>query len=294
MKYNSFTIQNYRAIKEPLIVDINKQTLVPIIGVNECGKTTILQAIFSFDHFNDDLNKGDQLKNTLNLYKTSSKIKPTITAEIEASWDELNNILSYFIQEENESNENEVDNKKIIAESYIKLKDKYLGKICISRNLENELYSYSIEDKIFNDKKFNNLFAQEIVRNLPYILYFDDFRDSIPEKIEIKKEEGKIKGWLSIIEQIFKKTDDNYSVFELTNINDNQRKSIISDVTKCLNNTLTKKWAEFHLDESDALTISLNYLSNNSENEKAEYIEFNVIEKIKENGVTKERYYVAK
>lgn len=53
MKYLSFTITNYRGISEPLTIDLQKSSLVPLIGINECGKTTILQAIYCFDYIND-------------------------------------------------------------------------------------------------------------------------------------------------------------------------------------------------------------------------------------------------
>ena len=53
MKYNKFTIRNYRAIEGPMEINIKKNKLVPLIGTNESGKTTILQAIFAFDYAND-------------------------------------------------------------------------------------------------------------------------------------------------------------------------------------------------------------------------------------------------
>jgi predicted ATP-dependent endonuclease of OLD family len=68
MRYLTFTIKNYRAITGPLEIDVNKKTLIPIIGINESGKTTILQAIFSFDYYNDEFNQeGRHLKDTTNL-----------------------------------------------------------------------------------------------------------------------------------------------------------------------------------------------------------------------------------
>ena len=52
MRYKSFTIENYRAIKDKVIIDLEKR-VIPLVGINECGKTTILQAIFCFDYGND-------------------------------------------------------------------------------------------------------------------------------------------------------------------------------------------------------------------------------------------------
>lgn len=53
MKYIKFIIKNYRAITNPIEIDIKKNKLVPLIGTNESGKTTILQAIYAFDYAND-------------------------------------------------------------------------------------------------------------------------------------------------------------------------------------------------------------------------------------------------
>jgi predicted ATP-dependent endonuclease of OLD family len=47
MNVKHFSIKNYRAIKE---IDISlRYSLIPIIGINESGKTSILQAILAFD-----------------------------------------------------------------------------------------------------------------------------------------------------------------------------------------------------------------------------------------------------
>src|SRR4051812_23224109 len=81
MEYKRFWISNYRAISGPLEIDVTRTPLTPIIGVNECGKTTILSGIFAFDSFNDGLNEGRHLKDTHNLYRTD-KTTPTISAEI--------------------------------------------------------------------------------------------------------------------------------------------------------------------------------------------------------------------
>ena len=68
MKYKSFSISNYRAIKAPLTIDLSKR-IVPLVGVNECGKTTILQAIFCFD----ENNVRKTVENTYKIYTTYMK-----------------------------------------------------------------------------------------------------------------------------------------------------------------------------------------------------------------------------
>ena len=135
MQYSKFTIKNYRAIKGPLKIDL-KNKIVPLVGINECGKTTILQAIFAFDIANDNLNKSKQIQNIGNLYALEDD-----TCEIEASIniykEELINIIENLItynknskikneakQEELEQTSQEwkkfdIQNQKIIQENDI-------------------------------------------------------------------------------------------------------------------------------------------------------------------------------
>lgn len=98
MYIKKFYIKNYRAITKELEIEIEKQSLIPIIGVNECGKTTILNAIFAFDFSNDSLNeKGKHLQDIKNLYSTQSG-DSIISALIAISKDEINNFIKERIK----------------------------------------------------------------------------------------------------------------------------------------------------------------------------------------------------
>ena len=102
--------------------------------------------------------------------------------------------------------------------------------------------------------------AREIISMLPYILYFDDFRDKIPERIEIPASLAQSQSsWLDIIEQLFKQTDKSFSVFDLPSLEERQRRTVLSKVERKLNETLTKEWQTFKLDERDALKISIGF-----------------------------------
>lgn len=246
MKYLSFTIKKYRAIENDLVVNLEKNKLLPIIGINECGKTTILHAIFSFDFYNDSFNDViHHLDDVKNLYKPGQKEDPKIEALVQLDWNDFLEILNS-------------DNIKSLAgvSSYKRKKTQFKDRIIISRNLNTKLYD--IESDIFSEKNTNNLIAKEIIRQLPYILFFDDFRDSFPDQIEIKDEE-KGKGWLAIIERLFKKTDENFSVFALKDVEERERNSIKSQVQKKLNQTLTEEWKNFNLNDGKALKINIDY-----------------------------------
>ncbi len=264
MKYKKFIIKNYRAITNPIEINLDKSSLIPIIGINESGKTTILQAIFAFDKFNDNLNNASHLKDTNNLYSTEKKAS-MITAIIEIKQEEFLSIINSMIKDKQYS---------VYKFNLNKYKDFKISNntLSITRNLHTT--AYIINEEEFKDRKLNNIICSLIIEKMPYIFYFDDFRDSIEDTIHIKKlQDGTLPGWLSILEELFKQTSKDYSVFKLKDYEPRQRKSILSKVQKKLNKTLTKEWQNFRLDESDALKIDINYGNGNNEHIKLEVVE---------------------
>lgn len=184
MEYSSFVIRNYRAIKGPLRVNLKDKRLIPIVGINECGKTTILQAIYCFDYTNDNEYKGRHLDNIKNLYETVHE-EATIEAEILCSKDELDrliedviiNINKKFILKDNGQAFKRIDKNDFLNKSR-NLKD---DKFKITRNLNTKIYSI---DYLKNeDIEIQNAVSKYIIeRELPFILYNDDFTDR-PESI---------------------------------------------------------------------------------------------------------------
>ncbi len=254
MHYKSFTIRNYRAIVGPLEIDAEGSPLTPIIGVNESGKTTILQALFAFDYYNDDLNdNGRHLKDTVNLYGTSSP-DATVSAKIGISKSELKTAFLNVAHDAgvtgvSKSEAQEFARKRSLPEVVI-----------ITRNIPKD--KYNIGPGYFGSDKLQQALAEDLISNLPYILYFDDFRDKVQERIEIPtSSDDKSSGWLAILEQLFKQTDKTFSVYKLAKMDERQRKTVLAQVRKKLNETLTRQWHEFKLDESEALTISIDFRS---------------------------------
>jgi len=248
MKYLEFTIHKYKAIDKDLTVKLEKNRLTPIIGINECGKTTILHAIFAFDFYNDVFNeKIHHLDDVKNLYKPGQKQKAEISAKIQISWNEFLEVLK----------QEDIKTLDGIA-AYKRKKENFHDEIIIARDLINK--EYDIKSDLFQKKNTNNEIAKAIIRQLPYILYFDDFRDSFPDKIEIEQnEKDNPKGWLAIIDRLFEKTNEDFSIFSLSEMDERERNSIISQVQKKLNDTLTEEWKKFSLDEKKALKISISF-----------------------------------
>lgn len=255
MHFKKFIIKRYKAIEDNIIIDLQKNSLIPIIGINECGKTTILNAIFAFDHTNDIYNSTiKQLTDVHNLYGTTQE-PAIIAAEIHITLEELkSNYLNYHKKIVGK------DNKEYKAPNYrLPKNNDFKDSIIITRTLSAGKSSYSIEPKyLLKDITDENGFCEELILRLPYILYFDDFRDSFPDKLEIKRSSNG-NAWLDIIEILFKKTDESYSIYKLSEVEKRMRSNILLDVEKKLNKALTKEWVNFRLDDRDALEIKIEF-----------------------------------
>ncbi len=268
MRYLRFTISNYRAITGPLVIDLSKRSLIPIIGINESGKTTVLHALFAFDFYNDDLNEdGRHLRDTANLYRTSPPT-PTVAATILCTKRDLFKAFT------------EVDRVKESAKSTTaiwrkkrQLPDNY--EIEIVRNLKSREYNITVPPFVIPTSLHDTL-ARAILAQLPYILFFDDFRDRVDERIEIPSAEPTtLSGWLAIMEQLFHQADSSLSVFQLGDMEVRQRKSTLAKVQRYLNNTLTKEWQNFRLDDRDALEIGLEFIQESDRS----YLKLEVVER---------------
>lgn len=254
MRYLSFSVDNYRGISSPVTISLKKQSLYPVIGINESGKTTILHAVFAFDYFNDKLNdNGRHLKDVGSLYEVPPK-PPLVTAVVACT---VSDLLKALISCGITQSISKRHVSKHVKENEIELK--------ITRTLSTMKpmgMRYSVDGFKLPKGATENDFARAVIRSLPYILFFDDFRDSIEDRIRIDAEQQPSpSGWLAIIEQLFKKTDEDFSVFQLHLLEERQQKSVLAKVSRHLNETLTREWQNFRLDDRNALQILVQYTS---------------------------------
>lgn len=236
MEYIKFEIIQYKGIKGPLSIDISKNRLIPLVGINECGKTTILKAIFCFDYINDKAYGGTHLERLENLYSSETGEQPRVLAVIKTNKKEF---LSFI-----DKIKDDTTKIKVSEETYQKIQElESFEKIKISRDLISKSYSIDILDFVNPDAQ--STICKEILRSqLPYILYNDDFNDRPASNISID-EENKTE-WLEIYERVFEDAGHNlYDVLEEGN--EEKRATIIDNVVLKLNNNLTKTWNKFKL-----------------------------------------------
>lgn len=309
MEYNKFVIKNYRAIKGPLEIDL-KNKIVPLVGINECGKTTILQAIFAFDFANDELNYGKQVQDISNLYALEDDICE-IRAIVDISKEELKDIINTLIKKnENQIltnrgrqetlekdtedwNKIEKQNKRIedINGIYSSLLTKIDEKIeedmlqvDLIRTLTEEENRYRLSNKILNRvPDYENVeedLGIELIKKLPPILYSDDFNDRPPEEV-VLTQEGNSSEWEKIYSRVFNDAlkKDDYSIYSLYEINSRRRKSTLSEVSKYLSDNLTDAWSRFS-SEKKKITISFDIEEVIENESKKRLLRINIIENI--------------
>ena len=307
MRYKKFIIHNYRGISTKTEINISKESLIPIIGKNESGKTTFLEAIFTFDFYNDDEHNGRHISNIENFYSTEEQdiiIEAIIEIDEEYNWESIfSEKLQHYKQEYEDNFGEEEDELNFLELTLDKHEDLKLGNweylkiyqmlskesgtqtLSISRNLKTKEYNCSSFVGI--DNIINNEICKEIIRFLPYMLYFDDFRDRLPEKMyitdDIKSEFYSI--WIKYFDELFKQTN-NYSIYKLPGFNDRIRKSIIKEVEKELNHKLIKEWSNYQFEKTEEIEVLLEYVD-----EEVPYLKFGIEEKIIVNSKIKERYF---
>lgn len=261
MRYEGFIIENYRAIVKQLEISLHEHSLVPLVGINECGKTTVLEALFCFDFINDKEYESRHLVDIKNLYQTKEGT-PSVTAKIKITNKQLQDFITDYNQTIEESSIKEDDSLEFALEEEFEellIDAKELasnGIIQIKRDIDSLHYSMPLVKNV--SQKTQHYFAHKIVSRAPYMLYNDDFTDRPPSKIEIPEEKSqKISGWLAIYERVFRTTSSDYSLFSLTKEKDiRRRKSILADVTDHLNRSLSNSWKTFSLD-SKTTAVSL-------------------------------------
>lgn len=304
MKYRKFKIKGYKGISDLTELSLVNESLIPIIGKNESGKTTFLEAINSFDFSNDKDNNGRHLANVENLYQTE-EMPVIVAAEVELHEDEfiepifekyINILKTEFLAkypqatfdiESIKLEEGDYSNTGFIR-AYFDLKKIVLEKrpLEIERDLRTKKYRIPSLDDL--DSAIEEELATSIVRGLPYILYFDDFRDRVPEKILISKDEksAAYSPWIEFIDELFKQTKKGYSVFSLPGKQDSLRRSIINEVQKHLNSVLAEEWAKYQFERRESIELRMDYLDSDGG-----YICFKIVEKIEIDGVEMERFF---
>ncbi|MEK7624153.1 MAG: AAA family ATPase [Patescibacteria group bacterium] len=264
MKYLKFTIKKFKGIQD-LEIDLSRYpngSIFPLVGLNESGKTTILEAINFFQNFTEFKNEE--------LFNFMPKAKAT-------NFSEKIEISAYISleTEESQSISKKIKEKFAYIESDIKnilITRKWVFKNAKFENKDNDVWLFNEKDifvKKRSDGNFKNLHNEdnalwleviaEIKKDLPKILYFQNFLFDFPEWIYLenidsllnKNEEDKkvLTEYKNIIDDILKYTNSKNSVNDfLVKLKSQSPEdisasnSIIAQIETILNSKIIDKW----------------------------------------------------
>lgn len=271
MKYKRFIIHRYKGIKKDVVVDLDTgEQLLALIGLNECGKSSILKAMLAFDYENDKRYEQEKhLKDLVNYYQTELPAELKVSAEIRLENDEnfktelfsLIKSYNYFDEfgvikptQTNENGETIVLDVDENSESFVKQYNSFLSKDVIITRVYNENnpseYIYSIEHEKLN--ALSNEFAQHlcklIIKYLPICNYLHS-RTDIEEEIEVT-ESNKNNYWNVIFNNLFIQSINKTLLEVINEPNRNIRNQNLNVIKFYLSNQFSNAWKELGRDEN--------------------------------------------
>ncbi|MCK5176653.1 MAG: AAA family ATPase, partial [Candidatus Aenigmarchaeota archaeon] len=277
MKYTKFEIKNFKGI-DNIVLDLIKQPsgkIFPLVGLNESGKTTILEAI---NLFQNDItpSKRHELIHKRDKGHFTGFIEIKATLELEYGMDGLT--INSFLSDKKLHLKNQ--SKNIIFSKKYEFKNGNPEEIILTElNFEPELEvktgrarTYSILSE-YNTAELKKI----IIKNIPKILYFPDFLFDFPEKIYLesipnpswdKKEQERQIEYRNIIQDILFTINSNYGlndfITKLKALSDEGKQEsanqIKREIATKLNEIIVKPWQEiFPNSPNKTIEIITNY-----------------------------------
>jgi hypothetical protein len=259
MRFRKFIIRHYRAVHQAE-VSVG-QTLIPLIGINESGKTSLLQAILAFDRLSDKVNGQRHLeyKNKYQLGDRDCTVSAEVLLDVAADLDAISSRLKLPRGHALLTQLEAVFNAK--------------RTITITRNLRTRDYSVVGVDATESQ---NRQLAKTLYRLLPLILYFDDFTDRVPEAVRFVLAENDVGytlkkskdvTWQRMIEEVFRRASgQRYRLGDFIKMEDpDERDSLLSDIQDELNKEIMDDWRRLRAvspslaDDPGDLTLELRY-----------------------------------
>ena len=195
MKYIKFTIKNYKGIPE-IELDLNKKptpNIFTLVGLNESGKTSLLEAIYLFYK---DISKKDA--HTL-IPKSKQHLfneKIVIQAELELGNDDVKEIKDFLKENYKfhviDSNTRFTIKREYKFENSAPIDNKWKTPLLWNLPLTGKTKQAKSTKRLYdwNKKAWKetvNLIKQ---KKLPRILYYQDFLFKFPEKIYLERYKG--------------------------------------------------------------------------------------------------------
>lgn len=250
MKYKSFHIEKFKGI-EAVAINLLDNRIITLVGLNESGKTTILEAISLFYEL---IKNGEASPEKINLYRPkgidfTGKIK--INGELSFEEEDVAKIKEYWKNTLNKKKDLEVPDKFSYDFSFEFKLHKYekLSKTCGfgARQKGNKKYLHETDEVAW--KSLVNYIKQELI---PEILFYEDFIFEIPEKIKysVGKESTQNseinREWQLVLNDIIKSVNEELSfqehIVDIWFTDNNTASNRLSKMEGALNSKITNSW----------------------------------------------------
>jgi len=292
MNFTYFKFKNFKGIDNQRL-DLSKSAgsnIYTLVGLNESGKTTILEAINFFSHKPESLDvleldsySIDDIHDLIPINKRDNfNDSITIEAGIKLSNEDIIQI-NKTIKSENKIIVNECAKEVTYTQNY------HFKNSSHEPDKDESFWTFSAKGKTARAKKIRNLTNTElqpahkyIRKNIPSILYFPNFLFEFPEKIYLDSETDnpKEKFYQNIIQDILDSLDNDLNIedhliarissgekIDLRNLN-----SLIGKMNRQLSKIIFDSWNKIFSKKVNQKEIILYYDSD----EKGAFLEFNI------------------
>lgn len=287
MRYTSFKIEKYKGIDNVVgdlstTIKLQKNKSTALIGINECGKSTILKAIYAFDFRND---ANDVQYKHLTTLKNRNKVGTSSeTAIIYGNFAletmDVNWLITFFNsnnlfldnQVEEPSNvegETTLKNQTKTDEEKISIIQKAFKSFSIKCELSKNpsivrnyklIFNHGTEDGFFANIKEATFRTQEqnlckkIIQQMPSMLYITDLPDFYSENNFSAAQDAKHEECKKLVNNLFvSATTKSLTVaqfFEVYKTDKAEYNSIKSQVKNYLTKEFSNRWNQFNLNKT--------------------------------------------
>ena len=286
MEYTKFIVKNFKGIKDTVTFDFNllpKTNIFTLVGLNESGKTSILEAFYS-------LQKGYSQSEAHKMIHKSEKgnFNEEISIQAELTLDEYDEkrINDYCKTNINLELTEKIE-KLVIIKKYI-FKNSKCEKIesLWTINLTGKRPGKSKKIfKLYNENKEEWDKVIDYIKDyFPKILYYEDFLFDFPQKIYLEEKSGVSYDkneveYRLVLQDILDSFDDNLTIEEhiLNRINsktDEDKEALealLGDISSKLTDVIFTNWSEVFKKTSKEIELNLD-----NDLQKGNYIELKI------------------
>jgi ABC-type Mn2+/Zn2+ transport system ATPase subunit len=273
MKYKKFLIENFKGIKK-IELDLSNNRIITLVGLNESGKTTIMEAIKAFYELIKGKTLTENEKNSFRPKGIDFTGNIIISSDLTLELEDLAKITTY-INKLTFPHEATVDSTNLnYAYNFVYnlhnfKEQKIIAIFEITIKVKNEADKY-ISHKLskYDKPKWDAILKYIREQLIPEIIYYEDFVFNIPEEIiypnptlsntRIELEKNSV--WQLVLDDILKVCNSNFTSFNDMVVkiwtSDNETAlNRISQLEEILNRKITKSWKDLFKNESKSVNF---------------------------------------